>query len=173
MMARTIPVAGEPFLGDDPAVLKVLKITFGGDAAHDALIDQADSTAGALAVDLVNLPYGIHVVDVGWRVITAFNAGQDILLGVDCGSDCNWFANDTDIACTTANKKLKTTSAQMLQGIADSKAVGAAFVPVVGFAGFTPDSDGNNLQAFCHHADTVLDSGVLEVYVYYSGAVSS
>ena len=172
-MARTIPVAGEPFLGDDPAVLKVLKITF-GDSNQDVSIQQADSTAGALATSLVNLPYGIHVHDVGWRVITAFNGGQDILLGVDCGSDCDWFANDTDIACTTANAKLKTTKSQMLQHLADSMNVGKPIsTMVLGFNGFTPDSDGNNLQAFTHSADTVLDSGVLEVYVYYSGAASS
>jgi len=170
-MARAIPVPGEAFLGDDPAVMKVLKVTF-GDSNQDVNINDGDTTV-ALGQILTSLPYGIHVYDVGWRVITAFNGGVDILLGVDCGSDCDYFAEDSDIACTTAAAKMKTCKQQQMQLTADSRASEASATLLAGFEGFTPDSDGNNLVAHAWQGDTVNDSGVLEVYVYYHGAVSS
>lgn len=169
-MARTIPVAGEAFLGDDPGVLKVLKITV-GDSTQDVNINDGDTTV-ALGQALCSLPYGIHVYDVGWRVITAFNGGVDILLGQDCGSDCDFFAEDTDIACTTAAAKMKTTKQQSMQLTADSRASEASATLLSGFEGFTPDSDGNNLMMHVWQGDTVADSGVLEVYVYYHAAVT-
>jgi len=170
-MARTIPVAGAAFLGDDPSVLQVLKVTI-GDSNQDVNVNDGDTTV-ALGQALCSLPYGISVYDVGWRVITAFNGGVDITLGVDCGSDCDWFATDALISCTTANALLRTTKSQMMSGCSDSKAVGASYTMKPGFEGFTPDSDGNNLMAHVWQGDTVNDSGVLEVYIYYSGAVSS
>ena len=168
MTARTIPVAGEAYLGDDPAVMKVLKATF-GDTNQDVTINDGDTTV-ALGRPLCSLPYGIHVYDVGWRVITAFNGGVDITLGHDCGSDCDAFARDTDIACTTARAELLTTKGQSLVSAADSD---AATVILPAANGFTPDSAGNNLVAHAWQGDTVTDSGVLEVYVYYHGAPSS
>ena len=164
-MARTIPVAGEPFLGDDPAVMKVLKVTC-GDSNQDVNLAIADS-AGMIATSLVNLPYGIHVVNVGWRVITAFNAGTDLCLGVDCGSDCVFFSKDAWISCSVAYKSMRDVIGSLaVDSTTHADTNLAAF-------GFTPDSDGNNLQAFVTRSDTALDSGVLEVYVYYHSAVSS
>ena len=172
MASATIPVKGEAFLGDDPSVLKVLKVTL-GDTADDVTINDGDTTQG-LGRILCSLPYGIHVYDVGWRVITAFNGGVDILLGVDCGSDCDAFAEDTDIGCTTANALLKTSRGQaIIHALADSRAGGQGITAQANAMGFTPDSDGNNLVAHVWQGDTVNDSGQLEVYVYYHGAPSS
>ena len=172
MSARTIPVAGEPFLGDDPAVMKVLKITF-GDSFADVNFNDGDSTQG-LGRALCSLPYGIRVVDVGWRVITAFTAAVDLTLGVDCGSDCDWFATEAQIGSTTANAVMKTAKDKMIQLAADSRADGAKATMNVGLVGFTPDSDGSNLMIHGWPADTDWDeAGELEVYVYYHSAVSS
>ena len=169
MTARTIPVAGEPFLGDDPAVMKVLKVTF-GDSNQDVNINDGDTTVGKLHI-LTSLPYGIHVYDVGWRVITAFNGGVDITLGYDSsatfGSDCDFFAKDAYISCSVIYANMRTVSGSLS---VDS----ATFADTnIAAFGFTPDSNGNNLVAHVWQGDTVNDSGVLEVYVYYHSAVSS
>ena len=133
MTARTIPVAGEAFLGDDPAVMKVLKVTF-GDTNQDVTINDGDTTV-ALGRPLCSLPYGIHVYDIGWRVITAFNGGVDILLGHDCSSDCDAFATDADIGCTTLKAELVTSRGQAIVAAADSD---AATVIATNAMGFTP-----------------------------------
>ena len=172
MTAKTIPVAGEPFLGDDPAVMKVLKITF-GDSDQDVNFNDGDSTQG-LGRALCSLPYGIHVYDVGWRVITAFTAAVDLTIGVDCGSDCVFFALDSDIACTVAEPNLVTAKSFALGKGVDSFPLNLGTAQSYGgVEGFTPDSDGNNLVIHCWPADTDWDeAGNLEVYVYYHAAVT-
>lgn len=172
MTAKTIPVAGEPFLGDDPAVMKVLKVTF-GDSLSDVNFNDGDSTQG-LGRALCSLPYGINVYDVGWRVITAFTAAVDLTIGVDCGSDCNFFAFDSDIKCTTADAIMKTLMHQSVAKAVDSWPLNVGTAQAVGIRGFTPDSDGSNLMVHGWPADTDWDeAGELEVYVYYHSAVSS
>ena len=165
-MARTIPVAGEPFLGDDPAVMKVLKVTF-GDSDKDVNFNAGDSTQG-LGRALCSLPYGIHVYDVGWRVITAFTGSVDLTLGTDCG-DCDFFAKDADINSTVIHLDMRNS--KNIGGSFDS----SSFVDtLLRQFGFTPDSDGNNLMIHTWPADTDWDeAGSLEVYVYYHAAVSS
>ena len=171
MTARTIPTPGEAFLGDDPSVMKVLKITF-GDTNQDVTINDSDTVAATIR-PICSLPYGIHVYDIGWRVITAFNGGVDLTLSQDCDNDCQFFAKDTDIACTTARAGLMTTRQQSMQLAADSRADEGSVTLLGGFEGFTPDSNGNNLGVSVWQGDSIADSGVLEVYVYYHGAVSS
>ena len=169
MTARSIPVAGEAYLGDDPAVMKVLKVTF-GDTNQDVTINDGDSTV-ALGRPLCSLPYGIHVYDIGWRVITEFKAGTDITLGHDCTSDCDAFAAESDIACSTLKAEMVTMRGLAIVAAADSD---ATTVLRTNSMGFTPDSAGNNLVAHAWQGNvSTTDSGILEVYVYYHGAPSS
>jgi hypothetical protein len=79
-MAKTIPVVGEGFLGDNPYAMKVLKVKVGYASASPDVTILADTSAASLAV--LTVPAGIIIHDLGWMVEEAFQANMDISVGV-------------------------------------------------------------------------------------------
>ena len=104
-MAKTIPMVGEAFLGDNPYVLKVLKFRCSSASTDDATVSSVSSDA---AIDLVSLPAGCVVHDFGWFVETAFAAGTTIAFGDS--DNTSGYAAATDVGATTADSEIAWSS---------------------------------------------------------------
>lgn len=94
-MAKTIPVVGSAFLGNDPLVPRILKVTFGVSSAVVDVVATAPSTAasGAAYDELVNFAdSGYLITGMRAEIIEAFtaaglNIGQDSIAledGIGC-----------------------------------------------------------------------------------------
>lgn len=83
--AKTVPQAGEMFLGDDPAVERIVKITVGYDCGDVTGIEtQAAHT-------ILNIPANTIVNKVQEYVVTAWTASSTIAVG-DCDSAAQFSA---------------------------------------------------------------------------------
>lgn len=77
--SKTIPQVGEVFVGDDPALVKVIKITCGYDCGDVTGIE----TQAAHAI--LNIPANTIVEKMAEYVVTAWTAAVTVALG-DCDS---------------------------------------------------------------------------------------
>lgn len=83
--SKTIPQVGETFVGDDPAVVKVIKITCGYDCGDVTGIE----TQAAHAI--LNIPANTIVEKAAEYVVTAWTAASTIAIG-DCDSAAQFIA---------------------------------------------------------------------------------
>lgn len=97
--SKTVPQVGESFIGDDPAVVKVIKITAGFDCGDVTGVE----TTGAHV--LLNIPANIIVERVAHLVVTAWTATVTFQVG-DCDS-AGQFIN-TAASSTTAGFAAET-----------------------------------------------------------------
>ena len=73
-MAKQIPALGEPYLGDDPQPVRIMKVTVGVSSGSPDVNYTSDSD-GAAIDRLINLnSTNICVLDIGWFVEEAFTA---------------------------------------------------------------------------------------------------
>jgi hypothetical protein len=77
--SKTIPQVGEVFLGDDPSVVKVIKITAGFDCGDVTGIETQAAHV------LLNIPAGTLIEKVSEWVVTAWTASTTFTVG-DCDS---------------------------------------------------------------------------------------
>jgi hypothetical protein len=89
MAAKNLPVVGEAFLGSDPLVEKVIRISFGVDTTdgiNDVIITDTSTLGTSTALSSINLltvsDSKFMITDLGILVKTAFSAAADLGLGV-------------------------------------------------------------------------------------------
>ncbi len=83
--SKTLPQAGEMFLGDDPAVVRVIKITAGFDCGDVTGIETQAAHV------LLNIPANIIVEKAAEYVVTAWTGSVTISVG-DCDSAAQFIA---------------------------------------------------------------------------------
>jgi hypothetical protein len=143
MAAISIPGEGERFLGTDPQIPKIKKVTFGftGSGA-DVIVDAQETLA------LINVAAGTFVLDVWANIDTAFTAVVTITIGD--GSGAAGFFASADLAPQTAvSTGLFKKASASAEAFAGGKYYAAADTIDAVLAGATPDA------------------GLLSVYVLY------
>ena len=174
MTAITVPFVGDRVPDGYPSVIKVVKVTTG---CATAVVDVASSSQAAY--DLVTLPAGAHIVDVGWRVSEAFTGAVTLTLG-DTGDAAGW-ALTSDILSTTVGTHIVTSRDVFLAGLAEQMITSDAAdtttastvwqepqyaAPTTGQAsGYTIQGATRTIDMTVGGADPAV--GKLEVYVYY------
>ena len=155
-MAKTIPMVGEAFLGDNPYVVKVQMFRCSSASTDDAVFTTA---AGA---DVVSLPAGCIVHDVGWFVETAFSAGSAIIIG---DSDAtSGYAAATDVGATTADTEIAWSSRVIIA----SSAHLASDCPAYGASRFYGTD--NAIEIAMTNTGAGNSAGALCLFVAYSMA---
>jgi hypothetical protein len=79
MAAKSIPVVGEVFLGDEPGVVKAVKIRYGVSASCDVVFANADDSADTDSI--FSVAAGVRVVEMSVEVIAPFAAGALVTIG--------------------------------------------------------------------------------------------
>lgn len=162
MTIKAIPVLGEPYLGDEPAPVRVLKVTWGVSTATVDVTYTSD-TAAAAVDDLVELnSTNIDILDIGWFVEEAFTASAAATLGVSTDADAFGIAGD--VGSTTVD-----TFIQWMSGLAGLTTDLPAALPasVQGYRPAAADStDTANAIAGTGGAVTIA-AGKMAVYVKY------
>jgi hypothetical protein len=103
-----IPAKGGPLRDSDPAVVEIYRCVVasssgGGNA--NVLLSTGDSAA---VVPIFRVPDNSMILDVGWRVRTAFTAAMDIAIG-DSDDDNGW-GEVAQIGCTVADTDIMWAS---------------------------------------------------------------
>ena len=145
-MAITLPQIGETYVGTNPAILKVAKVSFG---ASSAGVDVALTAAGAY--NLVNVPAGTLLLGVKTRVTEAF-----------AGSTPTLVISDSDLSIA-----LSATIAPASTGILlKMDGVGGGVFEATGFkVGRVYDASGVIKVTL---GDTACAAGRCEVFIEYA-----
>src|SRR3989304_4927984 len=94
--AITLPLRTDPIPEGVPSALKGDKVTVSGDTTATQFDRRFGSGYSAATVAIFTVPYGYHIYDVGWRVVTAFTAGATLTIGDT--DDADGWAKTGDIA---------------------------------------------------------------------------
>lgn len=164
MPVKQIPSVGEAFLGSDPFVPKILKVTFGSSGYTQAVPDVNLATTEG-GVNLVTFAdTGFFITDLAVRIVEIFSvAGLGI--GPD-SSDRLWF-DDFDTNLFSAG----TLNAGLLENLAGVASTGAGAIAGSDFglqssSLFPPGSDAA-IQFTYSAAATLGTEGYIEMFVYY------
>lgn len=176
-LAVTIPAKGMPLRDSDPSPVEVYRCVVSGDTTatqYDVRVGAGDS-AGVVPVFYV--PDNTYILDVGWKVRTAFTAAVDIAIGDS--DDADGWGDSTDLGATTVdtdinwagNEFLKELSAYSLAGDTTVAEVGVPAYAKAGGRYVGPSSDhGATKDAFPVNltfggAATAIAAGLLDVYI--------
>lgn len=173
--AVVLPVINDPIPEGAVSAMKVKKITVGGDTTdvqYDIRLVAGDSAA---PVTIAVLPPRIHIYDVGWRVVVAFTASLDLILG-DTDDDDGW-GKIADLGCTVADTEIFTSKGIAFDALAaysavgDTSAGGATYPAYAAHGRFTEaDTVGTALNFNLTTAAADAATGLLEVYLFYHNA---
>lgn len=160
MAAKNLPVVGEAFLGSDPLVSKVVRITVGDDTT-DGVNDVILTTTQSDILTVSDTKF--MITDMKFRVIEAFSASNDLRIGVS--SSASLYLGATTATLLPDFSALGWGDMQILDTAADSgmKQGAAVLNPLDQGLTFPQDSD-DALTAFCATAPT---NGQVEIYVFY------
>jgi hypothetical protein len=117
MAAKSVPVVGQEFHGDDPAVVKAVKMRLGGSTETADVVATEVTTAQTLA--LFSLAAGVRVLDMTKQNLTAWFALVDIAVG-DGDDNSLWFATTALGATASAAVPTKSTAAGKVYAAADT-----------------------------------------------------
>ena len=162
-MAKTIPMVGELFSGDNPYVMKALKIKMGlASASPDVILSGATVGTTDLLPTVVSIPAGIMVHDMGWFVEEAFTAG--VTLAVGDTDSASGYAATTDIGAT-----VKDTNAVFMGGMMtmDTLVIPAAYAGGRMYG----VSNGMDINLTVVATDAYI-VGILDLFIVYSGAAA-
>jgi hypothetical protein len=170
MAAVTVPFTGDRIPDGYPSVIKVIKVTTGV-----ATMDVDVGSSSQATYDIVTLPAGAHIVDVGWRVAQVFTNAVTFTIG-DTDDGDGW-ALASDIS-SDAMAHIKTSREAFLDGLREQLISSAAGdttanstcwqVPAYALpgGGYTCSSGGTKtIDITVGGADPA--TGKLEIYVYY------
>mgnify|MGYP001300012854 FL=1 len=163
-MTKSIPMVGEAFLGDNPYVVKVLKIKMGlASASPDVTLSGATVGATDFLPTVVTVPAGIMVHDVGWFVEEAFTAGWSVTIG-DSDSVAG-YAAATDVGAT-----VKDTNVLFMGGYltADTDVIAPAYAGGRMYG----VSNGMDISLVLAASGTAAAVGILDVFIVYSGVAA-
>lgn len=149
MAAKSVPVTGEHFLGDDPGIVKAVKVTLGGSTS--SADQKVTNQTTAQTIDLFSVAAGVRVLDLTKQNQTAWFALVDIAVG-DGDDNSGWFAT-TGLAATV-------TDAAPVKSSAGGKVYAAA----------------DTIDAFVlgtHAAPTDLDTGLTEFVLFYVQSIDN
>jgi len=167
MASKTIPFTAEPFLGDEPCVMKVAKVTYGVSSGNPDVV--ASCTSDAVGLDtLFDIPANMIIHDIGWQVTESFTNGATLTLGP--ASDPDGFATAAHLGGSDAADAeivwMKSLGLAALMG-ATFPTSDTAFPALAG--GFT--TSGTDAIGMTSAAVT-LAAGAVDVYVVYSMAAA-
>ena len=162
-MTKTIPMTGEPFLGDNPYAMKVMKFKCGFSTANPDVEIAYDTDT--VLVEVVVMPQGAIVHGLSWLVEEAFAASSTVTIGdtvVAAG-----FACATDIGATLVDGNITNPLFQLC----DTDICFDSDMPL--YTGGRLYGSGET-SGMAINLTTVIDStvwsGILDVFVVYSMA---
>jgi hypothetical protein len=100
MAAKAIPVVGQRFLGDDPAVVKAVKVILGGELVTAANVN-ATAVTTAQVLELFDVAAGVRVVEMTKQNTTKWFADVNISVG-DTDAASGFFVS-TAVAATVSD----------------------------------------------------------------------
>jgi len=157
MTLKAIPVLGEPYLGDEPAPVRVLKVTWGVSSGSPDVTYTSD-TDGAAIDSLVTLnSTNIDILDIGWFVEEAFTASAAATLGTS--SDPDSFGVAGDVGSTTVD-----TFIQWMSGLAGLTTDLPAALPA-SVQGYRPAAAEDSVAGT--GGAVTLAAGKMAIYVKY------
>ena len=159
MAAKSLPIVGEAFLGSDPLVVKVVRITFGS-TGFSGTNDVNLTSAGAQNL-LTFADTTFKIVDVMVNISELFSVGA-INLGVDSdidalGGDTGAFGIDFTAAAWYSVKR----------GLSTGVVAGYAATDDLLFGGVWPATSDATIQVSYSGAAAMGTEGHAEVYVFY------
>ncbi len=148
-MALVIPSVGETYVGDDPAITKVKRITFGVSSGNPDVITEATGT-----YPLLTIPAGCLVTDVRGRVLEAFTASVDCNIGDS--DDVDGYLAEAVLASTAYSSDTVNVLKRNVSGYVDSTG-----------------ADGGRVYDIAHSINVVVSAatpavGKAEIYVTYA-----
>ena len=161
MPAKEIPSVGEAFLGSDPFVPKILRVTLGSSGYSGVNdVDLATTEGGVNLVTFADT--GFFITDLAVRIVEIFSvAGLGI--GPD-SSDRLWF-DDFDTNLFSAG------TVGDLENLAGTESTGAGAITPTDFglqsSSIFPPTSSATIQYTYSAAATLGTEGHLELYVYY------
>lgn len=149
MAKMTIPAVGETYVGDDPAIMKVKRVTFGVSSGSPDVITEA---TGVFA--LFTVPEGCMVTDVRGRVLEAFTA--TVNLNVGDSDDTDGYLAEAVIGSTSYSSDTVNVMKRNVSGYIDSTG-----------------ADGGRLYDAAQDINVVVDTaspvvGKAEVFITYA-----
>ena len=144
MAAISIPGEGESFLGGNPQVVKVKKVTAGFTGSGADVILTVQGTYA-----LVNVPAGLIILDVKSNVDTAFTATATVDVGD--GADPNGFLATAKV--TPGSAVSTGVLISMLSGTQEAYAGGKKYAAA------------DTIDLVVGTAD--LDAGLISVWIFY------
>lgn len=167
MASKSIPFVGEVYTGDEPAVMKVAKITYGVSSGSPDVETSATSDAAA-DDELFSLPDNCIIHDVGWKVTETFTDSFAGTLGTS--TDPDGFAAAADFGATdTADSVIN-----WMRGLGVAALKGATFptsdttLPAFAATGFVTASATDSIRVAS--GAITPTAGKADIYVVYSMA---
>ena len=169
MASKQLPVVGEAFLGSDPLVQKMIRVTFGSSGfsgVNDVDLSTASVAAGVGTLGIGQLltfaDSNFRILNIIFNVVEAFSVGA-INVGVD--SDPVAFSSDTG---AHAADFTATGLWDMIRGMSTSAAFGVvtSTQTAVGNGAWPADSD-DFISLSYSGAATLGTEGHCEMYVFY------
>lgn len=114
--AVVIPAKGAPLRDSDPSPVEVYRCVMSGDtdeAQYNVRIGTGDSDA---TVAIFEVPDNTHILDVGWRIRTAFDANCGLKIG-DSDDPDGW-GDTADLGATTVDTDIFWASNEFLKALA-------------------------------------------------------
>ena len=143
MSAKTIPVTGQAFLGDDPAVVRAVKVSLGG--STETADQNVTEVTTAQTINLFSVAAGTRVLSLQAQVTTKWFAAVDIAIG-DGDNNSLYFPTSTLAATVSDTVPLAATLPAKVYAAADT------------------------IDAFVlgtHDAGSDLETGVVEFVLFY------
>jgi hypothetical protein len=169
MASKQLPVVGEAFLGSDPLVQKMIRITFGSSGfsgVNDVDVNTLTGLPGAAANDLLTFAdSNFRILNVVFNVVEIFSVAG-IQVGVD--SDPIAFAADTMSADSNINfDTLGINDIIRAQSSADTASGAQISTEYAVFGGLWPGDSDDSIVVSFSGAGTLGTEGHCEVYVFY------
>lgn len=163
MAIKSIPSVGEAFLGSDPFVPKILRVTLGSSGYSGANdVDIATTEAGAVLVTFQDS--GLIVTDLAVRIVEVFSTNI-IQIGPD--SDIAlWDFNDTDSGLFTSGTVSDLLNLRNELSTGDWGALTPSDFGVKSSSLF-PGTSAATIKYSFSASGTLGTEGHLELYVYY------
>jgi len=171
--AITLPLRTDPIPEGVPSALKVYKVTVSGDTTATQFDRRVGSGDSAATVAIFTVPYGYHIYDVGWRVVTAFTAGATLTIGDT--DDADGWAKTGDIAATVVDTEVLWSRGVAFEFLASTTDIADTTVfPAYAAMGRFVEADtvGSPLNMNIVTAGTMTDivGGLIEIYMMAQSA---